>query len=85
MYYVYVIQNEISELYFGSTEDLRRRLAEHNSGKSYATRKYRWTLVYYEAYRSESDARRRERQLKYHGQAKHQLKRRISASLQSRS
>ena len=85
MYYVYVLKNEIEELYFGSTNDLRRRLAEHNNGKSVSTRNHKWNLIYYEAYRSESDARNREHQLKFHGQAKAQLKRRIEASLQNKS
>ena len=82
MYYVYILSNEEGDLYFGSTNDLRRRLAEHNGGHSTATRKHKWALVFYEAYRAESDAHRREHQLKYHGQAKAQLKRRIAASLQ---
>ena len=85
MFYVYVLKNESDELYFGSTNDLRRRLSEHNSGKSLFTRNHEWTLVYYEAYRVESDARNREHQIKLHGQAKAQLKRRIKASLQNQS
>ena len=85
MYYLYVLINEVGELYFGSTNDLRRRLAEHNHDGSPSTRKHAWSLVYYEAYLSESDARRREHQLKYHGQAKAQLKQRLSASLQNKS
>lgn len=84
VYYVYVLINETEELYIGSTNDLRKRLAEHNKGRSLSTRKHIWTLVYYEAYRSKEDARNREHQLKYHGQAKAQLKRRISASLQTK-
>lgn len=35
----------------------------------------------FEAYLAETDARNREHQLKYHGQAKARLKKRISASL----
>jgi len=81
MFYVYVIQNDKDDLYFGSTNDLRRRFKEHNSGKSYATRKSRWRLIYYEAYLAEVDAREREHQLKYHGQAKAHLKQRINESL----
>lgn len=85
MYYVYVLENENSELYYGSTNDLRRRLAEHNKGYSKSTKGHHWNLVFYEAYRAESDARHREEQLKLHGQAKAQLKRRIKASLRSKS
>ncbi|MEX2340692.1 MAG: GIY-YIG nuclease family protein [Candidatus Paceibacterota bacterium] len=77
MYYFYVIENEEGELYFGSTDDLRRRFSEHQRSKSLSTRGHQWTLIYYEAYKSEFDARRREMQIKLHGQAKRQLKDRI--------
>ena len=56
-------------------------MQEHNSGKVKSTKGYFWRLVYYEAYFSEKDAREREKQLKYHGQALAQLKRRIRHSL----
>ena len=39
-----------------------------------------WRLVYYEAYQSEGNARRRERRLKDHGNAVRQLKQRIKDS-----
>jgi putative endonuclease len=72
-----------NNLYVGSTDDLRRRLAEHNVGKSQAT-KVRLPLVlrYYEAYANEEDARHREYALKHNGRVWTQLKRHISASLQ---
>ena len=86
MFYVYVIQNIDGEIYIGSTNDLRRRLAEHKSGHSYATsHNTNWTLVYYEAYRAESDAHTREHRLKQHGQAKTRLKERIGARLQEQT
>jgi predicted GIY-YIG superfamily endonuclease len=85
MYYLYVLESEEGELYYGSTNDLRRRLAEHTGKKSRTTRKGNWTLVYYEAYRAEEDARRREQQIKLHGQAKRQLRERIRTSRQSQS
>lgn len=85
MYYVYVLKNEVDELYFGFTSDLRKRLTNHNDGKSFSTRGHKWFLVYYEAYQAESDARNREYQLKLHGQAKAQLKRRIKVSLKNKN
>ncbi len=60
MFYFYVLENERKELYFGSTNDLRRRLAQHIRGDTKTTRKGEWQLIYYEAYRVEADARRRE-------------------------
>ena len=80
MYYFYVLESKDNKLYFGATKDLRRRLFEHKAGKSSSTRKQEWSLIYYEAYRSEKDARRRESQIKLHGQAKRQLKDRIKES-----
>ncbi len=85
MNYFYVLENESGELYYGATTDLRRRLSEHKNGKSPATRGHSWELVYYEAYRSEDDARRRETQIKLHGQAKRQLKDRIKKSRREQS
>jgi len=51
--------------YTGSTRDLRRRLSEHQSGRSIATR-YRgpWHLIYYEASPDLQDSQARERYLK---------------------
>lgn len=84
MYYVYVLQNAIGDLYYGSTNDLRRRLSEHSKGETFSTRGKKWALAYYEAYRAESDARRREEQIKYHGHAKRWLKERIKDSLEAK-
>lgn len=72
-----------SKLYIGYTNDLKRRLAEHNSGKSRATKGRRpFKLRYYEAYADEGDAQHREHALKNNGRVLAQLKKRISASLQ---
>ena len=63
MYYFYVLKS-INNIYFGSTNDLRRRLSEHNTGKCFSTKGSKWKLIYYEAYLSEIDARNREHQIK---------------------
>lgn len=71
MFYVYFIKSrKDGELYIGSTNDLKRRLLEHNKGLCYST-KFRtpFNLVYYEAYRSENDARHREHNLKLRANA----------------
>lgn len=84
MYYLYVLKSKKDKyLYVGSTNDLRRRLSEHNSGKVQSTMSRRpFDLRYYEAYLIESDARNREASLKKDGRAWAQLKGRISESLQ---
>lgn len=64
--YVYVLHSLSNDsLYIGFTYDLKKRLTEHNRGLSEATQAYvPWELLYYEAHRSEEDARRREGYLK---------------------
>jgi len=81
MFYVYIIRNELNELYYGSTNDLKRRIFEHNNGKSFTTRYHQWKLIYYEAYLAEKDARERESSLKNFGQALTHLKKRLKNSL----
>ena len=75
-YYFYVLKNKYgnNKLYYGYTTDLRRRLDEHK-------RKSDCELVYYEAFRSQKDAQKRERQIKDSGQARRWLKERIENSL----
>lgn len=80
MFYFYVLKSNTDELYFGSTNDLKRRLKEHNTGKSFATKGSLWKLIYYEAYASEIDARAREQRIKNYGQAWNQLKKRMKNS-----
>lgn len=83
MHYVYILKSTVDQhLYIGSTNDLRRRLSEHNTGNVRST-KYRCPLElrYYEAFRCEKDARNRESALKKDGKALGQLKGRISESL----
>jgi len=83
MFYVYVLRSLVDKkLYIGSTKDLKRRLAEHNSGQSRSTEPRRpFELLYYEAYKAEKDALAREKRLKLFGKAREGLIRRLSASL----
>ena len=80
MYYVYAIKSRTNnKIYFGYTTNLRKRLADHNKGRSKYTKRYvPWTLIYYEAYLVKSDAKNREKQLKHHGKVWSHLKRRIN-------
>jgi len=82
MFYTYLLKsNKNGKLYTGSTSDLRKRLKEHNSGKSNYTKKnIPYELIYYEACLSEQDARARERYLKT-GMGKRYLKNRLSRFL----
>lgn len=66
MYYVYVlISLKDNKFYIGFTNDLKRRLKEHKSGKNTSTKsRLPLELVYYEAHLSKADAMRRERYFK---------------------
>ena len=84
MWYVYLLQNtETKRIYIGMTEDIKRRLKEHNQRKTRSTRskKGKWILVYLELYRNKKDAIVRETRLKNHGRAKQELLKRIRNSL----
>ncbi len=66
MHYVYVFLSLKDEkFYIGFTNDLERRLKEHNSGKNISTKsRLPLKLFYYEAHLSKKDAARRERYFK---------------------
>src|SRR3989344_3890246 len=83
MFYLYILKSSKDKnMYIGSTNDLRRRFAEHNKGEIFSTKFRRpFQLVYYEAYKSEKDARKREKNLKLRSKAFTQLKRRLTNSL----
>ena len=83
LYTVYVIQSKkTKDLYFGFTTNLSERLKHHNDGINQSTKfGIPWILVYCESYRSEEDARAREKGLKHYGNARTYIKKRIKESL----
>ena len=83
MFYVYFLKSKKDgNLYIGSTNNLRRRFKEHNNGEIFSTKSRRpFELIYYEAYKSEKDTRKRKVDLKLRSKAFIQLKRRIKKSL----
>ena len=47
--------------YYGSTEDLTKRLSNHNGGKVRSTKAFRpWVIHYYETFSTKGEAARRE-------------------------
>jgi putative endonuclease len=67
MYYAYILRSKNSpdQTYVGSTSDLRKRLAEHNAGRSIHTNKFRpWELQIYVAFQERSRAEKFEGYLK---------------------
>jgi predicted GIY-YIG superfamily endonuclease len=67
MHYVYMLQREgePARFYVGTTTDPKRRLGDHNSGKSIHTNKHRpWSLSVCIGFRDRTKALRFERYLK---------------------
>jgi putative endonuclease len=67
MHYVYLLESEAfaDQRYVGMASDLKRRLSDHNAGKSPHTSKFTpWRLVTYVAFSDERKARTFERYLK---------------------
>ena len=64
-YYVYMLENKEKDIYVGCTNDLRKRLQQHNRKENTSTKfGAPWNVIHYEAYRNIDDAKRRERYLK---------------------
>ena len=66
MYYVYIIYNPLKDIYYkGYTQNLGRRLNEHNEGCSrYTSSRGPWTLLYQKMYETKREALFEERRLK---------------------
>ncbi len=65
MYIVYILKSLVAQkTYVGFTNDLERRIKQHNSGKSYYTKRYKPWEVYTEKFETFSEAERREKYLK---------------------
>lgn len=65
-FYAYVLKSKIKDfLYVGFTHNLKKRFLEHNNGEETSTKAYApFDLIFYEAYRNEKDAKRREEYFK---------------------
>ena len=81
MFFVYVLRRSTTEkLYIGQTQDLARRLAEHNAGLArYSRGRGPWRLVLKEEHETRAAAMRRERFLKT-GQGREWLRGELSGS-----
>jgi len=66
MYYVYILKgSRTGRMYSGFSSNLRNRIAKHKSGGVHTTKRMgKIELIFYEAYKSEKDARRREKYFK---------------------
>ena len=78
MYYVYILQSQKDKRkYIGETNNLERRLIEHNTGRSpYTKGRGPWELIYREEYRTRTEAIKREHFLKS-GKGREYLKKKL--------
>lgn len=65
-YYVYILKSKVAKkTYVGHTNNLERRVFEHDNGKSLFSKRYRpWAVFYVEDIADESEAIRREKYFK---------------------
>jgi putative endonuclease len=66
LFYVYIIYSrKLDKYYVGHTEDIAKRLEQHNSGISTFTAKSSdWEIVYQEVFETREGARLREKAIK---------------------
>ena len=66
MFYVYVLKSGMDgRLYKGITDNLVKRVQQHNNGENKSTKGFLpWALVYHERFLSRAEARKRERYFK---------------------
>ena len=78
-YFVYVLQSDIDKYFYtGYTNDLNKRLEQHNLGLVASTKRRRpFKLIYWEGCLSQQDATKREKYLKS-GNGKIYLRNRLS-------
>ncbi len=63
MYYTYVIINPKGVLYKGSTDNLEKRISQHNGNTifpGFTSNRGPWKLVYFERFQTREEARVRE-------------------------
>ncbi len=83
VFYIYLLKSDKDkDLYLGYTNNLERRIKEHNNSLVPSTKlRIPFDLIYCEGYKSEQDARHRENNLKLHSRAFAQLKKRLEYSM----
>ena len=66
MYSTYILwSDKLQKYYIGHTDNLSRRMTEHNTGKSKYTKLGKsWTLMYHEEFTTKAEAMEREQEIK---------------------
>ena len=79
MFYVYIIRSKEGFLYIGSTEDIQKRVQQHNAHLSFWTKRgTEWKVLHTETLSTRKDALIRERALKS-GQGRAWIKKLLSS------
>lgn len=75
MYYLYILESQTKPWrYIGTTDDVDKRIHEHNRGKTRSTKPYRpFIIIYTEIFENKSDARKRELYLKKNYKAREEI------------
>ena len=73
MFYIYILYSESTRRYYvGSTEDVEKRVLQHNAGKSISTRAgIPWKSIHTERFTTRSEAMLQERKIKSRGTARY--------------
>jgi len=66
MFFVYVLKSlDHYQFYVGMTQNVQRRVDEHNKGRTKSTKGWRpWVLFFFEEFADRAEARKREKYLK---------------------
>jgi putative endonuclease len=75
MHYLYILKSTIKTWhYIGITDDRKKRLKEHNAGKTKSTKAYLpFIIVYFETFPDKTSARKREIHLKKNYKARKEI------------
>ncbi len=78
--YVYILKSDRDKgFYIGITKNFESRLYQHNRGYNKSTKgRAPFVIAHLEQYKNYADARKREKQLKSHGQIRERLLRDIN-------
>jgi putative endonuclease len=69
MFYVYILYSKkLQKFYTGQTENIKKRIEEHNRGKTAFNKKgLPWELIYQKEYNTRSEAMQHEKRIKKRG------------------
>jgi len=85
-YFVYVLLNPLSEIYIGQTQDITKRISEHNNPECKSTLHTKrhtgpWKLIHSESFPTRANAMAREKSLKS-GQGRQWIREVITPAIQ---